>query len=82
MELWRGIKGVVITGDEPFFEEGGTEAAPLSTTTSLEVAVTYGASRSSSLMRLATTSFIQRGANLAFLSAFPQEQECVYPPLT
>ena len=82
LELWRGLKDVEMRSEEAFFEEGGTEAAPLSTTSSLEVALSYGAATSTTLMRLSTTSFIQRGADLSYLSAFPQEQECLYPPLT
>lgn len=31
---------------------------------------------------MVTDSFIDRGADLQFLSAFPQEVECLYPPLT
>ena len=34
------------------------------------------------LFKVATTSFIERGADLTFLSAFPDEVEYLYPPLT
>ena len=34
------------------------------------------------LLRLVTESFLERGAELTFLSAFPAERECLYPPLT
>ena len=34
------------------------------------------------LLKLETTSFMQRGADLSFLSAFPAEAEILYPPLT
>ena len=34
------------------------------------------------LFRLVTTSFMQRGADLRFLSAFPVEAEYLYQPLT
>jgi hypothetical protein len=81
--LWRGMKNIVpITGDEPFFSLGGTELAPMSTTVSLAVALRYGHSTSSVLLRLCPTSFIQSGADLSFLSVFPAEEERVYPPLT
>lgn len=84
LDLWRGLKGIEIIGNEDFFAQGGTEAAPLSTTRALAVALMYAASASSScvLMRLRTTAFIQRGAGLSYLSAFPQEQEILFPPLT
>ena len=34
------------------------------------------------LMRLRTTHFMQRGADIAFLSVYPTEREALYPPLT
>ena len=34
------------------------------------------------LLKLTTTSFRERGADLTFLSAFPGEKEILYPPLT
>ena len=34
------------------------------------------------LFRIVTNSFMQRGVNLQFLSAFPGEVEFLYPPLT
>ena len=54
----------------------------MSTTAALKVAVEYSASAASVLLRLRTASFMARGADIAFLSAFPAEQEFVYPPLT
>lgn len=55
----------------------------MSTTTSLEVAVQYAAGAQSSLIfKLRTDSFMQRGASIGFLSAFPAEEEVLYPPLT
>jgi hypothetical protein len=81
--LWRGLKNIVpITGNEPFFTLGGTELAPMSTTVSLAVALSYGHSTSSVLLRLCPSSFMQAAADLSFLSVFPAEKERVYPPLT
>ena len=55
----------------------------MSTTTSLRVAAEYAKSDSSlSIFKIATQSFLQRGADLAFLSAFPGEDEFLLPPLT
>jgi len=54
----------------------------MSTTTSLDVAVRYSASRTPLLLRLRTPNFMQRGASIAFLSAFPVEEEVLFPPLT
>ena len=61
---------------------GGTELAPMSTTTDLKVAVEYSMSESSLLFKIKTKSFMQRGADLQYLSAFPAEKELLYPPLT
>ena len=66
---------------EVFLEKGGTEVAPMSTTADLRTAVRYAASRSSVLLRLLADSFITRGADISYLSAFPSESEYLYPPL-
>ena len=42
----------------------------------------YSQSTSSVLLRLVTESFRERGADLTFISAFPAERECLFPPLT
>ena len=65
-----------------FLQRGGSELAPMSTTTRLEVAVQYSAAGTSLLFKLRTDSFMQRGASIQFLSAFPDEEEVLYPPLT
>ena len=54
----------------------------MSTTADLAIAVQYSLSKSSLLFRIVTNSFMQRGADLQFLSAFPGEAEYLYPPLT
>ena len=78
--LWRGMANISVSDE--FMSTGGTEVAPMSTTSSLEVAVQYGLSQSTLLFRLTTTSFMDRGASLEFLSAFPAEHEVLYPPMT
>merc|ERR1719453_2183596 len=42
----------------------------------------YSASRNAVLLRLVTDSFISRGPDISFLSAFPAEREFLFPPLT
>lgn len=54
----------------------------MSTTDDLSVAATYALSSCSLLLKLRTKSFMQRGADLTFLSAFPAEREYLFPPLT
>jgi len=80
LDLWRGLRDTVLA--PTFLSEGGTELAPMSTTTALSVAVQYARSSSSVLFKLHTTSFMQRGADLDYLSAFPGEREILFPPLT
>ena len=78
--LYRGMKDVTAPAD--FMAQGGTELAPMSTTSDLSVAMRYSASSTSVLLRLITESFMQRGPDISFLSAFPAEQEFLFPPLT
>ena len=44
--------------------------------------VNYAASADSILFKLQTNSFMDRGADLQYLSAFPAEAEVLFPPLT
>merc|ERR1719473_57135 len=67
---------------EAILTQGGTEVAPMSTTADLEIAVRYSISGNSVLLRLHADSFITRGADISYLSAFPAESEFLFPPLT
>jgi len=78
--LYRGMRNMF--ADHEFVERGGTELAPMSTTTDLRVAVKYAASAESLLFEIETASFMERGADLSFLSAFPAERELLFLPLT
>jgi hypothetical protein len=78
--LWRGMRSMRVT--EEFMLQGGTELAFMSTTTDLAVAVRYSLSRQSLIFKILVPSFMSRGADLAWLSAFPDEAEVLYPPLT
>jgi len=80
LDLWRGMRDTEVT--DSFMQHGGTELAPMSTTTKLDVAVQYSTAQTSLLFKLRTDSFMQRGASIQFLSAFPGEEEVLYPPLT
>ena len=61
---------------------GGAEIAPMSTTTDVHVAARYGLGQGSLLFKLKVANFMQYGAELQWLSAFPHEAEVLYPPLT
>ena len=60
----------------------------MSTTTSALVAMKYGLVcsegkyQSMLLFKLRTESFMERGASIQFISAFPQEEEVLFAPLT
>jgi len=80
-DLWRGMCNLEITKE--FFATGGTEFAPMSTTDDIAIAVQYSAGGGKALLlKVKTNSFMERGANLQFLSAFPEEKEFLFPPLT
>ena len=65
---------------------GGSEYAPMSTSTKSDIATGYairkGVTNGALLMRLKTSNNLQRGAELTWLSVFPSEAETLYPPLT
>ena len=74
--------------DGDFLSVGGTEVAPMSTTTDLRVAVSYSVgfdpsnARRTLLFKLRAGSFMDRGAELSYLSCLPGEAEMAFPPLT
>jgi hypothetical protein len=67
---------------DDFIHNGGTEVAPMSTTSDINVALEYSCSHSSLLFKIVTNSFMERGVDLSWVSAFPGESEYLYPPLT
>ena len=81
VELWRGMRNMVVTDE--FLSSGGTEMAPMSTTTDLDVALDFSDNAEARLLfKLCTSSFMERGAEVSYLSVFPDEMEILYPPLT
>ena len=78
--LWRGVKNMEVP--KMFLRSGGVEMAPMSTTYSLSTALFYSQSPHSVIFKIVTRSFMERGADVAWLSAFPNERECLFPPLT
>jgi hypothetical protein len=81
LSLYRGI-GKREMPDE-FKTAGGTELAPMSTTANLWVALKYSQEGDNSvLLWLRTQTFMDRGVDLTWISAFPHEREFLFPPLT
>ena len=78
--LWRGLRNTKVT--DAFTKSGGTEQALMSTTTDIGVAVKYSLSSFSLLFKIKAEDFMSMGADLQWLSAFPDEAEFLYPPLT
>ena len=56
-DLWRGMRGMTV---QPSFRKmGGTELAPMSTTSDVRVALQYAQSERSLLFKIKTSSFLQ-----------------------
>ena len=78
--LWRGMKDLEVT--DTFMKMGGTQFAPMSTTSDVSVATRYGLSSGSLLLKINISNQLQHGASLSWLSAFPNEAEVLFPPLS
>ena len=94
-DLWRGMHGVAVDEGSDFIKQGGTDYAPMSTSTSIKVALSYSKLHEPGaapvLLRLRnrgwrpddpSSGWMSHGVDLSFLSCFPAEEERVYPPLT
>ena len=79
-ELYRGLRNVA--PPDEFMRDGGTELGMMSATLDANVAVRYSAAAHGVVLRFQTAGWEERGADIAFLSAFPAEAEVLYPPLT
>ena len=82
--LWRGMTNVSCV-PSTFMENGGAEPAPMSTSRDMKVALNYGTDGSSMdgsvLFKIIVRNDLEMGADIQWLSAFPQEAEVLYPPL-
>lgn len=80
--FWRGIQDRRLTDE--FLEQGGCEFACMSTTPLKEIAVDFATGNGSQkplIFQIETKDFIDRGADISFLSVYPDEAEMLYPPL-
>ena len=81
LDFFRGLRNLQL--ESSFLDHGGTEFAPMSSSSDLRVALQYsGNAQTRLIFKIVTSSFINRGADLQYLSAFPDEVEFLYPPLT
>ena len=78
--FWRGLRDLGISDE--FQETGGTDCACVSTTACPETALSFAGSAMPLLFKLVSKDFMSRGADIGFLSVYPNEQEYLYPPLT
>lgn len=74
-----------------FLKEGGSELAPCSSTSDLDIAIRYAKKwqdddghdgQAALIFRIIVDGWLDQGPDLSFLSAFPHEKEFTYPPLT
>ena len=81
--LWRGVSNVTV---ESTFLQGGTMLGPTSTSLDPEVAINYLQTTKDNsqalLLKLNLGTGLDGGGMIRFLSAFPAEQEVLFPPLT
>lgn len=77
---WRGLKGMALP--KQFAEEGGIEFGCMSTSASKDVAIQSSESAHPLVFKYETANFMSRGADISFLSVYPEEKEALYPPLT
>ena len=78
--LWRGMQDLTVDHDK-FSREGGSERAPMSTSSSISVALNYAASKTPLVFKYKTRGN-GRGVPISYLSMYPKEEEYLYPPLT
>ncbi len=79
-DLYRGMKNIAID-EETFMTKGGTELAPMSTTSDLKVSAKYAESGAPMLFQYKTQAN-SRGINISEFSVYPKEKEFLYLPLT
>ena len=78
---WRGLKDRKLSKD--FFNaSGGTEFGCMSTSALKSIAFDFAKSKCPLVFKLVVTGALTDGADISFLSVYPQEKEVLYPPLT
>jgi hypothetical protein len=75
--LWRGLKNMNLEHDSDFLLAGGVEMSPMSTSYLLKTALVYSHSSHSIIFKIVTRSFMERGADLEWISCFPEEKVCI-----
>eukprot|EP00301_Raphidiophrys_heterophryoidea_P024005 c7660_g1_i2.p1 GENE.c7660_g1_i2~~c7660_g1_i2.p1 ORF type:complete len:826 (+),score=231.93 c7660_g1_i2:349-2478(+) len=78
--LWRGLRDKTV--HSTFLARGGADFACMSTSTDLRVVAKYARSANPLIFKIAVDSPMDLGADISWLSMFPEEMEILYPPLT
>jgi hypothetical protein len=81
--FWRGMSGTTVS--DGFMKRGGTEMGCMSTTETQTVARTFakvGEVDHPLLLKVQSTSLMDCGADIGWLSMYPEEREVLFPPLT
>lgn len=77
---YRGLAGMALP--TAFMEQGGTEYGCMSTSAARDIAVEFAGTKHPLVFKYETENFMSRGADISFLSVYPEEKEALYPPLT
>jgi Ran GTPase-activating protein (RanGAP) involved in mRNA processing and transport/GTPase SAR1 family protein len=81
--FWRGLDDMAVSDE--FMAQGGTEMGCMSTTEDIAVAHQFakvGQRPNPLLLKVVATSLMDCGADLGWLSMYPEEKEVLFPPLT
>eukprot|EP00959_Pyramimonas_sp_CCMP1952_P408577 8562822-Pyramimonas_sp.AAC.2 len=82
--LWRGMRNLDLRDDEllEFMKHGGCEYGCVSTSQKQSVVISYAKSLKPLIFKLKVQNRMDLGADISWLSVFPNEKEFLYPPLT
>jgi hypothetical protein len=79
-EFWRGMKNLVLTDE--FRRHGGTELGCMSTSSDQRMVAGYAMSTQPLIFRVLCDDFMSCGADISWVSVYPDEAEILFPPLT
>jgi len=78
--FYRGMKDMEVMDE--FVKQGGTEMACMSTSADKAEALKFASSRVPLLLQIEVENHMQCGADISWLSMYPEEKEWLFPPLT
>ena len=78
--LYRGYANMGL--DSSLGKRGGTEYGVMSVTKDIATATQFALSRGCIVMKIKVSDALSYGADITWLSCYPEQREVVYPPLT